>query len=1477
MAKFTIYSPDGTALDTGTPTFTGQYMKPGMLEFREIASPKLIDFSAGCYVGYEVNGTVVPQYSRTGFTYKLYSVPQVKKQARPYSYGAAFVYQGVQFFDASKELELCPFRDLVTGDNRIHFSTQPSISTFEGCDGLAGRFEACLREQYDENGVQSWQVRIATPTDGVTQDFYNLMRDAREFTVSGVNILECLDKIYEIWPEVGWVYTVETVNGNPTNTIIIGGAGLNANQGTYAYGKGRGLTSITRTAANADEMANRIYAYGDARNMLPKWYNGLDIKDKQSVDIQNLMIPVSHWGTTDSKPDASKAYVENGASIDRIGLRPKTIYFDGTGEYPAIYPTIRNKTIGDLWAVMSSTDQYYPKPSKYLESSRIDTLLSAQEGFDTGLAGATGTGKDTIYNEYLPIDYELDSESIEAGSRSWARSIITEEFTFGSDESGTRDITMSVSMNGYVDIPGITNAMITASLRKGHPSNVDGAILTKEVDLVKDTATGNYNFTSFTMHGQRKAIEVASYYLVIDLALEFSSAPSGTSLDCEVSGNVSLSLANYRAKTFNITLRQIGFDISAQAVLGEGKTIAMRSGKCQGRTFTINTVQYDSTNDTWNLECFRSEDESLSQWFPNSQYPVRGKEANYDGDEFVLLDIALPSVYISMAENELYQAALDLLSDTAVERWQYVPEIDAKFMVENSRTIRSGEYMAILDMDFIEPAEGTASYFKTSDDVYLLTSNGEKIRLDDGSGSVTTALVDTIVINEGEAAIPTYKVTLRDRKKKTWTESKGAELPPSRSVGSITETQTTQSSSAVDSKYFMLDDSGNITLKPQYSNLWVPGWLAAGGVGTGGGGGGDTGVSFLKELNDVYHSNSGVLRADGTAVQPGDSLVYNATLGWLASPVSGGSGGGTDLPTVWNSLTNSVADQFANTQINIAHIPNLTASKITDLDTWVAGKGFLTTETDPTVPAWAKQTNPSFYIGTTQVQTEPNDQALTGILSINATSSAQSASRIVWEPNAGGTGIGAWHFYGNMYADGWVAAGGIGTGSSGGSYTAGTGIDITNNVISLQTASTSALGGVKVDGTTITINNGVISAVGGGGGTTYTAGYGISISSNNTISLKAASENEIGGLRVKVPSSDPSSINAISTTSGRYYYIQRTSGGTAFVNVPWESGGGGSTYTAGTGINISSSDVISISSAYQTKIANGETAYGWGNHATAGYAQASALNNYVTLSGNPQTITGQKTFTGYPVYIGTDSGLSMVSTSYIEIGDARIEYDSGSYALRVTKKSGTSRTIGFYADGFVSAGGTAASSSRNIVYTDGDQTITGTKTFSGPINGLTITKSTNYVSLNNESSYKHLVLGSGSGGVFVGSYSSSATSYKFYVSGGNVRFTDNATASSWETSSDRRLKDNITPLSKDDAIEKIMALAPSTWEWKEGVNKGMTAAGFVAQDVESVIPFMVGGHEYKSLAYQMLHAYEVSAIQSHEARIKVLENKILEG
>lgn len=85
-----------------------------------------------------------------------------------------------------------------------------------------------------------------------------------------------------------------------------------------------------------------------------------------------------------------------------------------------------------------------------------------------------------------------------------------------------------------------------------------------------------------------------------------------------------------------------------------------------------------------------------------------------------------------------------------------------------------------------------------------------------------------------------------------------------------------------DESFFRLVD-GNVTLKPEYQNLWVPGFLAAGGVDSGGSSGGG-GASYLKDLFDVYGSSSGVLRPGGATASAGDALVYNATLGWVASP-----------------------------------------------------------------------------------------------------------------------------------------------------------------------------------------------------------------------------------------------------------------------------------------------------------------------------------------------------------------------------------------------------------------------------------------------------------------------------------------------------------------------------------------------------------------------------------------------------------------
>ncbi len=1322
MSKFLVIpNGGGAARYSGCPTFTGTYMKPGMVEFREIASPTPIDWTVGDYIGYQSGSSVVPVYSRTGLRYTLYSVPQVKKQARSTEYGGAFIYKNVQFFDDSKQLEICPFRDLVAGDNRIHFSTQPSISTFEGVDGIARRIQACLDDMYPN----TWVVRLATAEMGASQDLVDLMAEARDFTVSGVSLLGALDKVYEVWPEVGWTFSYEqvTIDGSLVwrNVLTIGGGGLSSTS-SFLYGKGHGLKSITRTAANAEELANRLFVYGSSRNMLPRWYNSQNIKDAQSVDIQNLMIPVSEWGLTNvdgiNLPDASKAYVEDAASIARLGLRPKTYYFDGTSDLPEIYPTLREATIKAVRdALGSSSAKYYPSTTVYTdENERVDRILSVQSTFDSGLSGADG--KSAIITDYGDVSA--------SGSGSATAGGFPTVNLFSKDieatEVGMMNISASFSLSGVVSA---TVAAVTLQL----VVYINGiGVSLQHVPLSESQVPGQWNIPSGSIFASNVAVRSGDTLTIeANVVLNNTAGAVPVAYTYSALGTCTFKMSLFRTKTFRITLRQLGFDVDEQANLGEGKTIAMRSGKCAGRTFTIKSVLYDDTNDAWELECYRSEDDSLSQWFPNTDYPVRGlenagQENEYPGDEFVLLDIAMPDIYVRMAEDRLYQAAQDLLLDTAVERWQYTPDIDAKFMVENERVIVAGQNMSLQDADIIGPYP-------------------------------VNILVDSLTINEGEAVIPTYKVTLRDRKRKTWTESESARDISSRSVANSTQETVAQASSVVGETFFMLDDNGNVTLKEPFQNLWVPGWLAAGGVGTGGGGGG--GASWLNDLNDVAAPNPAA----------GDLLSWDAITGkWVnvarnevGTPVSLTNGSGYSSLTV-NSVT---ADFYTKSQVD-SIVSSLDVNVLSDIKTlqdgiltfeWSNGDTInvdLNHEHSDYVPLTRTingidlSQNRSFYVGKTAIQGTSQSQALEGILSVKETS---AASLFEWEPDAGGTGVGAWRFHGNLYADGWIAAGGIGTGGGGGGgvssfydlpeigiapgATIGTFQILTyngtawvnedlrvsvSNTIADGTTGYTRVATITVNGVPYNINAPADGGGGGGGGTevdpvfTNSAAYGI------TSSDITAWNGKVSGIMMNGISQPVTNgivnlgtvITAIPDLSGSYVKLS----GTQTIT-------GAKTFTSNLSVNA---EVVvnSISSIIQDTT-NNSALFNYGGRLTQKFnaygteinlrafnasEQANILSvqtdrvlvgsqllpNYATginLGGNYEN---QRWSTIYGLNADLTGNLKMASTSHIDIGPVRIEYDAVNKAIHIKKADANdTNEYGFYCDGFVAAGGVQAS------------------------------------------------------------------------------------------------------------------------------------------------------------------------------------------
>lgn len=375
MSKFSIYSKDGSIIRyAGEPKYTGTFMGVSYIEFSSIDSPVPIPWERGDYV----------DYYRIGKRFRLYSRPEPKKQARRGESGASFIYSNVKFYASTKDLEIAPFRDLVPADNDIHFSTRPDVSTYESVYGIAARIQECM----DDIFPGKWAIEVFDTSD---TDLLALFNEQKEFSVSNGSCLGALSQIYETWKNVGWVHTYDSARDK--EIITIGRTSLRDSENTtdsYAYGIGNGLTSIKKAAANEDEFATRLYVYGSERNIQTRYYNGLNIHDKDSVNIVNLMLPPEKWGKTAGLPDARKAYLQaDDALIEKYGLIPRAVYFDGN-ENEEIYPSITGLTCADVRAEMLASGVPANRPDLPPDNSeRIDLVVSAY-GWTTGDKEETG-------------------------------------------------------------------------------------------------------------------------------------------------------------------------------------------------------------------------------------------------------------------------------------------------------------------------------------------------------------------------------------------------------------------------------------------------------------------------------------------------------------------------------------------------------------------------------------------------------------------------------------------------------------------------------------------------------------------------------------------------------------------------------------------------------------------------------------------------------------------------------------------------------------------------------------------------------------------------------------------------------------------------------------------------------------------------------------------------------------------------------
>ena len=141
------------------------------------------------------------------------------------------------------------------------------------------------------------------------------------------------------------------------------------------------------------------------------------------------------------------------------------------------------------------------------------------------------------------------------------------------------------------------------------------------------------------------------------------------------------------------------------------------------------------------------------------------------------------------------------------------------------------------------------------------------------------------------------------------------------------------------------------------------------------------------------------------------------------------------------------------------------------------------------------------------------------------------------------------------------------------------------------------------------------------------------------------------------------------------------------------------------------------------------------------------------------------------------------------------------------------------------------------------------------------------------------ITGAGGNAIIARVDSTSSNLMQFYSSTSSVgSITTNGTTTSYNVTSDYRLKENVQPMTG--GLATVAALKPVTYDW---IINGSAGEGFIAHELQAVVPAAVAGEkdavddkgEIKSQGVDLskIVPHLVAAIQELTARLTALENK----
>ena len=770
-----IYSKNGTAKATAKSVrYTGQFMGVPQLEV-EIDGPVPLGFEVGDYI----------VFSYDGIRYSIMDLPPVTKQASAGSTGDAFVYDSVVFKSPLGLLANVDFLDTVLNENDVHYSTLPIFEFYGTVKDFADRLQANINRLHT-----GWKVSVEGYDDS-TNPNYDTLHEYNNISISNIKCSDSLSIPYETWG-ITYVFMVDA-EGN--NCIVFNHA-LDSTS-AKRYGEGNGLYALTKRMSTEKPVANRLRAYGSTDNLPARYYNNLDGID-EGIYLPNLMIPRSKWK---NQNDPITAYIdstdidENDTSMSRYGVREKSIYFDGSNDTEKIEPTIKGVTAGMIRAAkeeMGDTSNV-PSATLYPDDERMDKILSCENPDDDGL---TREGE-KLYS--TSVDFNV----ISGGDKNIQGNPLTHNNIWYFVKFNTGIV---IDTDLVIDTPAIYridekhnhvgNTPIASIDVSGQYRGLEwgkkGDMPDSYVDYVKMdvlTIDGNgketvcaeniqltWEINTHSINGENRlmldlffagglANDVSTYFSIpykgtvrFRVTLSFgcySTRQYGNSI---IQTNGILMTASRGAiiqeKTFKVYIKQIGFNIEDYASAEEAKLV-VNSGPCAGRSFNIKKNscklygEYDMTVNPpvyriagWSLECFRSLDESISQYFPNNIFTID------EGDEFVLTGLEMPDLYVQMASQKLYDEAVKWLWKHKDGLEVFDLDIDNKVAYLDSVKIKEGMLLPLYDENL---------------------NMGSKTENTEGNTVITYdyRIIDSVTIEIGEESIPVITAVLREDKEES--------------------------------------------------------------------------------------------------------------------------------------------------------------------------------------------------------------------------------------------------------------------------------------------------------------------------------------------------------------------------------------------------------------------------------------------------------------------------------------------------------------------------------------------------------------------------------------------------------------------------------------------------------------------------------------------------------------------------------------